>query len=297
METLPTDWNSLATLVFLLGMKHGFDADHLATIDGLTRYNTRRRASFARWCGALFSLGHGVVVMFIAMLVGIASTRWHTPAWLGVTGVWISICFLTALGILNLRAVLTAAPEAIVAPVGIKGRVFGGVTRASHPWMVAGVGALFALSFDTISQAALFALTASQFGGLGHALMLGVLFMLGMLVTDGINGMWISRLIARADEIARVASRVMSLAVGGVSLLVAAFCAMKLLSPAIEAWSEGRELWFGAAVVGAVLLSFLAARMLAAKKLALQPALVRERQAPNRQLPAAAPRCAWDKRS
>ena len=34
METLPTDWLSLLILTFVLGMKHGFDADHLATIDG-----------------------------------------------------------------------------------------------------------------------------------------------------------------------------------------------------------------------------------------------------------------------
>ncbi len=266
MENLPTDWNTLASLVFLLGMKHGFDADHLATIDGLTRFNTRQQAVFARWCGALFSIGHGAIVMIVAVLVGLASTRWQTPAWLGATGVWISIGFLTLLGVLNLRAVLTAAPDDIVAPVGIKGRFLGGLSRASQPWLVAGVGALFALSFDTISQTALFALAASQFGGIGHALTLGMLFMLGMLVTDGINGMWISRLIARSDEIARVASRVMSLAVGCVSLLVAAFSAFKLLSPRVEAWSEGREVWFGAAVTLAVLLSFFAGRQLARRQ-------------------------------
>lgn len=49
--------------------------------------------------------------------------------------------------------------------------------------------ALFALSFDTVSRSALFAMTAAQFGGLQHALMLGLLLMLSMLVTDGINGL------------------------------------------------------------------------------------------------------------
>jgi hypothetical protein len=88
---------------------------------------------------------------------------------------------------------------------------------------VAVVGALFAISFDTISQSALFALTAAQFGGVEHAIFLGLMFVAGMLVTDGINGLWISRLIARADQLACIASRVMSLAVSGVSLLVAGF--------------------------------------------------------------------------
>jgi high-affinity nickel-transport protein len=41
MHDLPTEWSALAALVFLLGLKHGFDADHLAAIDGLTRYNAR----------------------------------------------------------------------------------------------------------------------------------------------------------------------------------------------------------------------------------------------------------------
>jgi len=69
MDTLPTDWLSLLILTFVLGMKHGFDADHLATIDGLTRYNARRNPALARYCGTLFSLGHGGVVIVIALSV------------------------------------------------------------------------------------------------------------------------------------------------------------------------------------------------------------------------------------
>lgn len=264
MHDLPTDWATLCALVFLLGLKHGFDADHLATIDGLTRLNARAGHRFARLCGTLFSLGHGAVVMAIAALVGVASSRWETPEWLGLTGAWISIGFLAALGIVNLRAVLAAAPGEVVAPVGLKGRFLGNLLRARHPLAVAGVGALFALSFDTVSQSALFALTATQFGGLEHALVLGSLFVLGMLVTDGLNGLWISRLIARADQIAAIASRVMSLAVSSVSLLVAGFGVAKLASPLIDEWSDGKELAFGAIVVAVIALSYVAARRLAA---------------------------------
>ena len=43
MHDLPTEWTALCALVFLLGLKHGFDADHLATIDGLTRFNARHQ--------------------------------------------------------------------------------------------------------------------------------------------------------------------------------------------------------------------------------------------------------------
>ena len=263
MHELPTEWTALCALVFLLGLKHGFDADHLATIDGLTRYNARHGRGFNRYCGALFSLGHGAVVLLIALAVGAASERWDAPHWLESFGAWTSIVFLALIGIVNLRAVLSASPGDIVAPVGLKGRLLGRLNRASHPVTVALVGALFAVSFDTVSQSALFALTAVQFGGVGHALLLGLLFVAGMLVTDGINGLWISRLIARADELACIASRVMSLAVSGVSLLVAAFGAAKLALPAVDAWSEGKEIAFGFAVVATIALSFVTARHLA----------------------------------
>ncbi len=263
MHDLPTEWSALAALVFLLGLKHGFDADHLAAIDGLTRYNARLGRGLARYCGALFSLGHGAIVVTIAMVVGLASEHWTAPSWLELSGAWISIGFLTLIGIVNLRAVLAAAPHEVVAPVGIKGRFLGRLNRAGRPGSVALVGALFALSFDTVSQSALFALTATQFGGLAHALALGLLFVLGMLVTDGINGLWISRLIARADQIAVIASRVMGLAVSAVALLVAAFGVARLALPAVDAWSEGSETAFGAIVVAVIASSYLVARNLA----------------------------------
>ncbi len=259
MNNLPSDWTALLVLVFMLGIKHGFDADHLATIDGLTRFNARTNPRVARLCGTLFSLGHGAVVVAIALAVSTLAQHWQVPQWIETAGAWISIGVLTLLGLINLHAVAATPAHEVVAPVGIKGRWVGRLTRASHPGWVMLVGALFALSFDTLSQAALFALTAAQFGGWEHALTLGLLFMTGMLVTDGINGLWISRLIARADQIALVASRVMGLVVSSMSLLVAAFGAAKFVSPAIDAWSEGRELLFGAAAVCCVAGSYVIA--------------------------------------
>ncbi|MBS0395246.1 MAG: nickel transporter, partial [Proteobacteria bacterium] len=250
MSSLPTDFSALTLVVFLLGARHGLDADHLATIDGLTRVGSRRGAAHARYSGALFSLGHGAVVVAIAAAVGLWSEHWRTPGWLEASGLWVSVFFLTLLGIVNLRAVFAAAPGAIVAPVGIKGRFLGRLTRVERPAAVLLVGALFALSFDTISQTALFAVAGSRFGGVANALLLGSTFLAGMLLTDGANGLLIARLIERSDALARVASRVMGLAVGVSSLAVAALAVARVAAPRLTAWVEGRELLVGAAVVG-----------------------------------------------
>jgi nickel/cobalt transporter (NiCoT) family protein len=272
VDALPANWSSLAVVVLLFGLKHGFDADHLATIDGLTRVTRRAGSAFSPNCGALFSLGHGAVVLVIAALVGSASERWETPAWLEASGAWISIAVLTLLGVLNVRAVFAASAPEVVVPVGLKGRLLGPTVDVRSPWVVMGIGAAFAVSFDTVSQAALFAATAVHFGGLQDALALAGIFLLGMLVIDGANGLWISRLISRADLLARVASRVMGLAVGSVSLLVAGIGAARLAAPAFARWTDEREILLGALVVAVVLTSFLVARRLAGRSSATEKA-------------------------
>jgi nickel/cobalt transporter (NiCoT) family protein len=263
MHDLPTDWSALCVLIFLLGMRHGFDADHLATIDGLTRLSAGQQRTFSRHCGALFSLGHGLVVVAVAVGVGALTDHWAPPSWVAAFGAWLSIGFLLALGVLNLRAVLQAEPGRVVAMVGVKGAFLGRLVGARSPLAVAAVGALFALSFDTLSQSALFALTAAQFGGVSHALILSLLFVLGMLITDGLNGWWVARLIARADEIAAIASRVMGLAVSGVSLLVAALGLGRLLSPWLADWSDDQGVAIGALVLAVMGFSYVTARLLA----------------------------------
>lgn len=261
-----TDWLSFLLLTFVLGMKHGFDADHLATIDGLTRFNARRRPHLARWCGSLFSLGHGAVVVTIALGASAIAGQWAMPEWLSTLGALISIAFLLTLGSLNLSAVLGTDADQMVHPVGFKARLLGKLAQASHPGLIALIGALFALSFDTLSQAAFFALTATRFGGWEHALLLASSFLAGMLLTDGINGLWIARLIARSDEVARIASRVMGLVVAGMSLIVAAFGLAKLASPLVDAWSDGKELGLGIALIVVMAVSYVTAMRLAKRE-------------------------------
>ena len=174
-----------------------------------------------------------------------------------------SIGVLTLLAVLNIAAVLKTPGDQMARLTGWRSGVFSKLLRAGSPLMVMGVGLLFALSFDTVSQAALFAVTAARFGGWQPALALALLFIAGMLVTDGINGWWIARLIRRSDRTARVALRAMALAVSFVGLSTAALSVASRTLPDVESWLQGRALWVGACVVAVVLLGFAVGRWLA----------------------------------
>lgn len=186
---------ALLALVFVLGLRHGLDPDHLVAIDGLTRQNR------SRWTGVFFSLGHGVVVTFVGIALALAAGVWQPPAWLEISGTVISIGTLVALGIVNLRQPLAS----------VRGRwllsKFGG---ASHPAVVAGVGAAFAVSFDTLGHAVLFSAS-----GWMLAAGLGAVFTLGMVLTDALNGWWVARIVGAGNR------RVMGIAIASLCFLIA----------------------------------------------------------------------------
>lgn len=266
MTDWPGTWVALCGFAFVLGARHGFDADHLATIDGLTRGSARTHPRLARSAGLLFSLGHGSVVLAVALCVATLTRTWQPPAWLAITGVLISIVFLFGLAYVNVRAVLHTDPRHVVCPAGIKARWLDRFFTTRTPLAVAAVGALFALSFDTISQATLFAVAATRFGGIADVVIVASLFAAGMLCVDGINGIWISHLIRRADRRAVIASRVLALAVATISALVGAFALVRVFVPFIDAWADGRELLMGAAVIAIVAIAFGAAMFVSAPR-------------------------------
>lgn len=262
-QTLP----ALAAMAFLFGMRHGFDADHLATVDGLSRYNLQQRPRLARWCGVLFSLGHGAVVIVFALAVSLRPAQWQAPDWLSPFGDALSVLFLLLLSLANLLALVRADATETVALVGLRGRwlsrLLAPFGRRAQVGSILAVGALFALSFDTLSQAALFAYTAGHHGGWQAALTLGLVFTLGMLLTDGLNGWFIAGLIGRADALARVASRCMSLAVSLLSLGIAALIAAPYLLPMAAEWLSRHDAVLNLLPLLALPLAYLLARRLA----------------------------------
>ncbi len=260
MTAMTGNFLPMIALAFLLGMKHGMDADHLATIDGLTRFNAAAgRKNLARWCGFLFSLGHGMVVCVVAVGAGLL-LKGGMPEWLDGVGLWVSVFFLVALGVLNLHAVFTTPPDEMVQMVGLKGRWLVRLREAGHPALIALVGSLFALSFDTLSQAALFSAASLQAGGVWLALLLALGFMIGMMLTDALNGLWISHLLQRADAMARAMSRIMAITVAMLSFGVAGLGLSRHFFPEASAWQDGRELMIGCALILIVGASYFLAR-------------------------------------
>jgi high-affinity nickel-transport protein len=257
MIIMPADGLGLTALVFLLGLRHGLDPDHLVAIDGLTR------SSRSRWSGLFFSLGHGVVVTLVGLAVALAAAEWRTPGWLQEAGVWISVSVLLVLGIANAMMLLRTSGDRAVALIGLRSRWVQRFGEASHPVVIASVGAAFALSFDTISHAALFSLTGASMAGWIFALALGLVFTLGMVMTDALNGWWVAKMIRSADRRTARASRLMSAAIAFLCLGLAGFGMAKYAVPALEESAGTAAPWLSMLTILLIAIAYLTASRLA----------------------------------
>src|SRR3954471_20556671 len=86
-----------AMLAFVLGGRHGLDADHLAAIDGLTRWNASAGRRVAPLCGVMFLTGHVALIVAMALALAVLGSQLTPPAWLGPVGTVISAVTLIAL--------------------------------------------------------------------------------------------------------------------------------------------------------------------------------------------------------
>ena len=84
-----------------------------------------------------------------------------------------------------------------------------------------------------------------------------------MLLTDSLNGLWIARKVRRSDQTTRIASRVMALAVSGLSLLTAGLGVATQTVPQVDAWADDKALGFGAAIMVVTCLSHVIGQRLA----------------------------------
>jgi high-affinity nickel-transport protein len=239
----------IGALVFALGLRHGLDPDHLVAIDGLTRSSANWKTR--RWTGLFFSLGHGIVVTLLGVVLSLAATDWQPPAWVEGLGTVVSVGILVVLGAMNLALSLRTPPAGQVRMVGLRGRwLTERLAGASHPVLVAAIGAAFAVSFDTLSHALLFSATGATAAGWLVAAALGLVFTCGMVITDALNGWWVARMIGASDARGVRAARVMSMAIALLCFAIAAVGLAKVELPS----------FFGIATFAIVTSAWLVAR-------------------------------------
>jgi high-affinity nickel-transport protein len=198
MESLSLDLSGLAFMM-LLGLRHGLDPDHIAVIDGITLRNFQERPSFARWAGALFALGHGTVVTLVAVIVASLSQSFALPLRMSQVIDWFPVVLLLFVGTLNLISLLRNDATTH----SIKGWRYALLPRrlreSATPMGIFLVGLLFGLVFDTTTQAAAWGMVASSTAGVAGALLIGVVFSLGMVTADTLDGFVLTSLLQKTS--------------------------------------------------------------------------------------------------
>lgn len=183
--------------MFALGLRHGFDPDHIAIIDGMTYRLAAARSRLAAWSGTLFAMGHGLAVTAIAVALGALASDMSVPASVQLVLDWMPTLLLIAVGVLNLRELLGSGNYR---PLGWKTRLLPARLRdSSHPVSIVIVGVLFALVFDTATQAAAWGYAAGAGNGSHMALLAGLAFTAGMVITDTADSRLVARLLRRPD--------------------------------------------------------------------------------------------------
>jgi high-affinity nickel-transport protein len=185
-------------LVFLLGLRHGLDPDHIAVIDNMTFLAIDERPHMAAWTGTFFAIGHSLSVAVVALGVVWASGQFIWPEWIVPVVDVMIVALLLLVGLLNLRALLSPGT---FTPVGWRQRLIPARLRASsHPMAIIAVGAIFGLVFDTATQAAAWGTVAASGGGAASALLIAGTFALGMILTDTADSQIIVRLLRRGRD-------------------------------------------------------------------------------------------------
>ncbi len=200
---------------YTLGMRHAFDADHIAAIDNTTR-KLMEDGQRPLGVGFFFSLGHSTIVFGLALLLSIGVRAIVGPLendssalhhYTGLIGTSVSGFFLYLIAIVNiviLAGILRvfaamrrgeydeAALEEQLNNRGLLNRVFGRVTRAiTKSWQMYPLGMLFGLGFDTATEIALLVLagTSAAAGLPWYAILcLPIIFAAGMSLLDTIDG-------------------------------------------------------------------------------------------------------------
>ncbi|HUN36535.1 MAG TPA: HoxN/HupN/NixA family nickel/cobalt transporter [Trebonia sp.] len=257
-------------LAYTLGMRHAFDADHIAAIDNTTRKlvgEGKRPLSV----GFFFSLGHSSVVFALAILLNFgirgldeqvkdsSSQLQYTTNIIGTCVSGFFLFLIAAFNIVILAGIIKvfrqmragayddAALEEQLNKRGLMNRFLGKLSRrVDAPWKMYPIGFLFGLGFDTATEVALLVLAGTAVvGGLPFyaILSLPILFAAGMSLFDTADGCFMN--FAYDWAFARPVRKVYyNLTITGLSIFVAVFIgAIEILGLLGQDGSLGGGFW------------------------------------------------------
>ncbi|MBC7372583.1 MAG: HoxN/HupN/NixA family nickel/cobalt transporter [Frankiales bacterium] len=211
-------YGGAGVLAYTLGLRHAFDADHIAAVDDTTRY-LLQKGQRPLAVGLFFSLGHSTVVF--TFVTGIALVASQAQAFQdafqgtgGIIGTLVSGTFLYLIAALNfvvLSGIIkvwrqakrgeysTEQLDELLAKRGFMNRIFKGRYNKfiNKSWHMYPVGLLFGLGFDTATQVGLIAIagTSALAGGLPPLaiIALPIIFAAGMSLMDTLDGVFMSK--------------------------------------------------------------------------------------------------------
>jgi high-affinity nickel-transport protein len=172
-----------AALAYSFGLRHAFDADHIAAIDNVTR-KLMQEGRRPVGVGLFFSLGHSTIVVALTIAIAITATALQDrfeafKSFGGIVGTLVSALFLFAIAIANIivlasvwRTFQTVTRggrfveedlDLMLANRGLLGRLFRRFFRLiERSWQMFPLGLLFGLGFDTATEVGLLGISASQ---------------------------------------------------------------------------------------------------------------------------------------
>jgi nickel/cobalt transporter (NiCoT) family protein len=197
-----------ATLAYSFGLRHAFDADHVAAIDNVTR-KLMQEGRQPLTAGLFFSLGHSTIVVALSIAIAVATTalqgRFEAfKSFGGVAGALVSALFLFAIAIANIVVLMSLwrtfkivksggrfveeELDLMLANRGLLGRLFRRFFRLiERSWQMYPLGVLFGLGFDTATEVGLLGISASQASqglSIWSIMVFPALFTAGMTLID-----------------------------------------------------------------------------------------------------------------
>ena len=227
---------------YALGVRHAFDADHIAAIDNTTR-RLAERGQPANTVGFWFSLGHSTIVVVLCILLTLGITAIGSSladdssslrTWTGIIGPTVSGVFLLVIAAVNIASLRRRHGHAGGPVLRMLGPFEKAVDRPSRMYIV---GLLFGLGFDTATEIGLLALA----GGAAlavvpwwAALTLPILFAAGMSAFDTTQGAVMRRAYTWQPG-RRNLGEVYAIAMTGLSVAAALLIAIVQLSDVLVA--------------------------------------------------------------